>query len=258
MSSTSEPTHWRGGLPMGSPGWAIVSLILTFLSPPAAAAIEPPILLKEAAGTSVPGAPIPCSLPSALTGTCANLHYYNVCSGYVWMYGWGSYEFAGTQFRDPCIAPGNRVNSVITYYRNLCPGYSQTFDVYLDVDTDSDGCPDYNLAVDARLDPAMRWNCSPLSNPCIPLDAQALIIRLGRSEGTSCGSLVTDGAYSSQCDPVGTLHSFYYGVGGQDCIPWRGPGGRFDNFLFWLTIDNGCPPTGTEPVSWGSVKRLFQ
>ena len=34
-------------------------------------------------------------------------------------------------------------------------------------------------------------------------------------------------------------------------------GGRHDNFLFWLIVDNGCV-TATKNTTWGGIKGLFQ
>ena len=59
---------------------------------------------------------------------------------------------------------------------------------------------------------------------------------------------------------MGNDHSYYYGIDRSACIPWRlfSPTGRGDNFLYWLIVDTGCPPTATEATSWGRIKGLFE
>jgi hypothetical protein len=219
-------------------------------------AIEPPILMKEAAGRDAAPGQQGCPLEPNLTGDCANLRYYNLCSGYIWIYSSGQYH-VGVLFDGPCVVPGNRLDKAITYYRNVVPGYSQTVDVYIDADLQPDGCPDYAVAEDRGLDPALRWNCTGLDGRCTPSDAAGLIVRMVQNGGTA-PNFATDGPFSQDCDPVGTPHSYFYGFDGNICVPWEGPTDRNDNFLTWLIVDSGCTTTATRSTSWGEVKGLFR
>lgn len=234
--------------------FSVVGLFTCVVLP--AAAIEPPFALRESYGAGPAGAPTPCLLPTSLTGDCANLRYYNLCSSYLWIYASGPAS-VGVRFDGPCVTDGNSLERAITYWRNVAPGYA-TVDIFVEADSNNDGCPDYGLASDLEMDPGLRWNCTSLSAQCIPAGVSAVIIR-AQTRG-SFPTLATDGQRSETCDPNGTDHSYYYGANGQECVPWRqfSPTGRGDNFLFWLCIDSGCPTAATEKSSWGQIKGLYR
>jgi hypothetical protein len=224
--------------------------------------ISPPELVKESGAGPSELMP-PCLLAPSRNGTCANYRWYNVCSGYIWVYQLGIGEAVGVQFggpEEPCVAPGNVVKRAITYYRNTFQMYYASVDVFLDRDDDGDGCPDSVLAMDLCMDPGLRWNCSNF-NVSIPTGLSHLIVRQSRRGcpydwGAREDRFATDGPYSQACDPVGTPRSFYYGVNISACVPWVGPTGRHDNFLTWLIVDTGT--TATETTTWGSVKGLYR
>lgn len=235
---------------------ALVAILLSLAG--RSDAIERPILLKETAGRDAAPDQQGCPLEPNLTGDCGNLRYYNLCSGYLWIYSnFLPGEGAGVRFSGPCISGDGRVERAITYWRNVAPGYGYTVDILLDADSDGDDCPNYNLARQLDLDPALRWNCFEPQR-CIPDQVPALVLR-AESDGGVTPGWATDGPRSAECDPIGSENSFYYGFGGDACVPWRiaAPTGRADNFLFWLIVDSGCA-TATEPRSWGAVKGLFR
>src|SRR6185436_1979213 len=102
------------------------------------------------------------------------------------------------------------------------PAYGNTVDVMLDVDSNNDGCRERTIATDLFLDPGERWNCSNF-NVLIPSDASSLIVRVHKGLGCRPEQprFATEGPYTLACDPIGNPRSFYYGVGGAACIPWR-------------------------------------
>lgn len=215
-----------------------------------------PVALSERKGEAGAGLATPCPLTST-DGSCANYRWYNLCSGYLWIYGdWACGEAVGVQFggpEQPCVAPGNVVKRAITYYRNVRAGYG-TVDVHIDADDNGDGCPDATLASDLDLDPGLRWNCSEF-NVCIP---SGFVIIRTHLDGGGEPTLATDGPFSEACDPIGVPRSFYYGINGSACIPWQGPTSRYDNFLCWLIVDSGDCSTSTESTSWGRLKGLYR
>jgi len=214
--------------------------------------------MKESDPADGSAAGAPCALTPNLTGDCANLRYYNVCSGYIWIYSLGQLDEGwGVRFDDACVTAGNSIDRAITYWRNVIPNYSQTVDVHVDVDVENDGCPDYVLASDLDLDPGLRWNCSDFGPLCIPGDAQAIIVRALMNGGAAPSGPITDGPFNQECEPLGSPHSYYYGIGGSGCMPWPERNGRQDNLLYWLIVDSGCL-TSTEPTSWGKLKSLYQ
>ncbi len=252
-------------MPGGGSMKPLASLVLAsiLLSIPArpAQALDAPIALKESIGSPPAGAPPPCGpIGSVLDGNCANYRWYNVCSGYIWVYAPIALYSYSTIFRSdelPCIAAGHQVRRGITYFRNVSPGYNQSVDVLLESDPNGDGCPPFvTLASDLKLDPGLRWNCSPFGT-VLPATVTSLIVRVIQ-RGYYAPNWATDGPFTEVCDPDGNDHSFYYdAVGG--CVPWRqlSPRGRGDNFLTWLVLDDE-PESATESASWGQIKSLYR
>ncbi len=220
----------------------VVATTLAFLfasSPTTANALEASPL-KERSGPNLSQGP--CALAVSTNGTAANYRWYNVCSGYIWIYSdLSDGESNGVLYGGPLLPAVNDANTVkraITYWRNVAPGYAQTVDVILDADVEGDGCPDAVLASDLDLDPGLRWNCSEFNAP-IPTGITHVIVRTVH-HGGAAAAWATDGPFTATCSPNSTPRSFYYGINGSACAPWVGPDGLADNFLGWLIVD-GTP-----------------
>jgi hypothetical protein len=232
-------------------------LLILLLAAERSYALEP-VLLRES--TNPGGIGPPCALAASTNGTCGNYRWYNLCSGYIWVFsGWAAGEAVGVEFgleENPCVTAPNAIRRVITYYRNVVPNYNQTVNVHLDMDVQGDGCREATLASDIALDPALRWNCSELG-VCVPADAAVLMVRQVHG-GAAAPTFATDyGGPASECNPPGVARSAYYGVNSESCLQWIGPTGRSDNFLTWLVIDTAdC--SYAEANSWGQVKGLFR
>lgn len=215
--------------------------------------------IREADGQAGGGS-VPCPLSTSTDGDCANYFWANLCSGYIWVFSaWAADEAVGTRFggaSQPAVNASNTCKRVITYLRNTIPNYNQTIDVYLDNDPNGDGCPDGVIASDIAIDPGERWNCSDFG---VCFQSDYAIVREVH-DGGAAPSFVTDGPFTSVCDPNGTDNSYYYGVGTVACIDWRllSPLGRGDNFLSWVIVDCGGCVNSTENTSWGAVKGLYQ
>jgi len=198
-----------------------VALVAALVAMAATAFALEPYAIKESAGAPG-GATPPCPLAANLNGTCANLTYHNQCSPYIWIFtGIPAGDGFGTRFDGACASAPNTVKRAITYFRGTVPNYSQTVDVYLDRDTNNDGCPDGVIASDLNLDPGERWNCSNF-NVCIPTGAGSLIVRSTLDGGTA-PLWSTDGPYTSVCDPVGVARSFYYPSAGGPSLDREQP-----------------------------------
>ena len=202
----------------------------------------------------------PCLLTGNTNGTAANYRWYNVCSGYIWIYsGWVASEGVGVLFggaSNPAVNNGNDVKRTITYYRNVCPSYNQTVDVYLDNATSS-GCLTSNVASDLNLDPGLRWNCSEFNSR---LCNTVYVVVRTQHDGGYAPSFATDGPYANACDPNPPQRSYYYGLNGSACVPWAGRTDAADNFLCWLILDvgNPCGSNAVKQTSWGKIKGLFR
>jgi hypothetical protein len=237
----------------------LVTLVLGLVTLGVAAsafALEP-FMIKESAGNSAPG---PCALAASTDGSAANYEWYNLCSGYIWIFSaFVADEGVGTRFGgagNEQVNASNRAKRSITYFRNVAPNYNQTVDIYLDDDNNGDGCPDGVLASDLNLDPGLRWNCSDFG-VCFASDGA--IVRAVH-DGGSAPTIATDGPFTQTCDPVGSPgRAYYYGVGSAACLNWVGPTGRADVWLTWLIVDSATDCfNATESKSWGEIKGLYR
>jgi len=237
-----------------------LGLILAALVSPASA-IERALIRESLEPNRAQVPQTPCALSANTNGTCANYRWYNVCSGYIWIYSLTYGEAVGVLFggeEQPCVAPGNEVKRVITYYRNTGPSYGYVrWGVYLDRDNQGDGCPDGVLATTTQTDPGLRWNCWNVGLT-LPDDVWHVIVRhVRRGSDFNRARLATDGPYAEGCDPNPPARSFYYGVNGAQCRPWVGPTGDYDNFIGWLVVD-GEIPNAAASTTWGSIKALYR
>lgn len=227
-----------------------------------ALALEP-TLLRESLNNEPGGAGAPCALLVSTNGSAANLRWYNVCSGYIWIFSaFAANEQVGTHFDNVEVNDANDIKRTITYFRNVVPNYSQTVDIFVDIDNNKDGCLDGDpllpLLSDFNLDPGLRWNCSDFAAD-IPCLTNGLIVRISH-DGGAAPTIATDGARQDRCLGPSTAHSWYYGPGASVCLGWIGPDGSRDNFLTWLILDTEveCPPSATESKSWGNIKGLYK
>lgn len=239
--------------------WFLLPLLLTMIALAMSARAFEPRLVRESSGADLRTSG--CPLADNTNGTAANYRWFNLCSGYIWIYNscCAEGEGMGVLFggpEQPQVNDTNRVKRAITYWRNILPNYDQTVDIYVDQDNEGDGCPDASWLYHLDLDPGLRWNCSEFDVP-IPQNTEYLIVRF-EDHGGAANSPATDGPYSQTCDPKGMPRSFWYGQRLSECLPWIGPTGRSDNFLHWLIVDIGAPPNAVESSSWGAVKQLFR
>ncbi|MFN0149780.1 MAG: hypothetical protein ACKVU1_03595 [bacterium] len=241
--------------------WVVILGSVVALSFSSASAIERVLIREWLEPKRAQAVQTPCALSTNTNGTCANYRWYNVCSGYIWIYTLAYGEGVGVLFggdSQPCVAPGNEVKRVITYYRNTYPSYGGVqWNVYLDRDNQGDGCPDGALSVTTQSEPGLRWNCWNLGYT-LPDDTWHVIVRqVRRGSDFAIGRLATDGPYTANCDPDSPMRSFYYGINGAQCRPWVGPTGDYDNFLMWLVID-GEMPNAAKSTTWGAIKALYR
>ncbi|MFN0152537.1 MAG: hypothetical protein ACKVU1_17685 [bacterium] len=212
-------------------------------------------LMKESAGAALGSSP--CALASSTDGTAANYRWYNVCSGYIWIFSSISYQSFGVLFggdEQPEVCDANIVKRALSYWRDIVPGYASV-DVFVEPDVEGDGCPDVRWLSDRDFDPGLRWNCSEFDSP-IPAGIEYLVVRVAQNSGAA-PTLATDGPFSENCNPNPTGRSYYYGYSLDACLPWIGPTGRSDNFLCWLILDRPAP-NAVEPSTWGAIKGLFR
>ncbi|MFN0151440.1 MAG: hypothetical protein ACKVU1_12120 [bacterium] len=201
------------------------TLALLVASLPATTHGLEPYAIKEGSNPNLSSGP--CALAGNTNGTAANYRWYNACSGYIWIFagleeGESNGVLYGGPFQ-PAVNDGNTVRRAITYWRNVAPGYGQTVDIFLDSDTDGDGCPDAVLASDFNLDPGLRWNCSEFNAP-IPTGVTHVVVRTVHHGGAS-PAWATDGPFAETCNPNPIQRSYYYGVDGSGAFRGSAPAG---------------------------------
>lgn len=243
----------------------VVACVLALCMAASAFAIEP-FAMKESKEAPGGASGVPCILNGNTNGSAANYRWYNLCSGYIWLFsGWTNGDEMGVLFGGPtntAVSGDNDIKRTITYFRNVVPAYNQTVDVFVDV-ANSGGTPLANIVADYNLDPGMRWNCSTF-NASIPCGTDYVVVR-GRHDGGAAPTMVTDGPREA-CNTDQFARSYYYGTNAiGDGLPvaqtllWIGPLGTPDNWLYWLILDTSDPcVNAVENTSWGSVKGLYR
>jgi len=237
-----------------------VAALLALCTAVGAFALEP-YAIRESVNAPGSGS-TSCALAASTNGNAANYKWYNLCSGYIWLFsGLSANEGFGVKFggtSQPAVNDENDVKRAITYWRNVVQNYSQFVDIYVDAD-DGDGCPNANIGADLDMDAGLRWNCSDF-NAAIPCGVTSVIVRAVH-HGGAAPTLASDGPFSATCFPNAPQQSYYYGLNGSACLAWVGPDGTFDNFVFWLVldVDNELPcQNATESKSRGEVKGLYR
>ncbi|MFN0152535.1 MAG: hypothetical protein ACKVU1_17675 [bacterium] len=235
----------------------VATILAAAFGAPPACALEAR-LMKESFGATLGSNS--CPISTSTDGIAANYRWYNVCSGYIWIYSTGPIGMSlGVLFggpEQPEVNDSNVVKRVVTYFRNAVPGYTdEGWDVLVDQDAEGDGCPDVSWLSDLEFVPALRWNCSEF-NAQIPQGTNYLVVRTRLADGAH-PTFATDGPFSSECAPDSPSRSFIYDYGVIECAPWIGPAGDPDNFLYWLILDRPAP-NAVAPSTWGAIKGLFR
>lgn len=239
-----------------------VAGLLALCSVASAFAVEP-YLLRESTNGDPGQAGTPCLLTGNTNGTAGNYRWYNVCSGYIWIFSaWVANEGVGVLYGgtgNPAVIPTNDVKRTITYFRNVVQSYSQTVDVFVDHAT-SAGCITGNIASDLNLDPGLRWNCSEFNARLCDNTSGYVVVRQ-QHDGGAAPTFATDGPFANACDPNPPQRSYYFGINGSACLAWPGQTDAADNWLQWLILDVNalpCPGTAVENKSWGNIKGLYR
>jgi hypothetical protein len=241
----------------------LLGLLVGLTSGTYAFAFERGIAIKESEAPAGTPQQSPCTIGPRpfqegvfpINGSCANYRWFNLCSGYIWLWETDEGDASGVLFggpEQPCVASGNVVRRAITYFRDVVPGYNQTVDVFLDRD-DGDGCPEQALISDLDMDAALRWNCSEFDYT-IPDGASYLIVR-ARNDSFLPYHATDNAAFSPECYEGSVSRSYAY-AWWADCISVEEVTGRPENFPYWLVIDS--VPNATRSRSWGAIKGLFR
>jgi len=249
------------GYPMGIKKNTILifacSLGVTLLAIPNVAGVEPIERIAERMADGV-------HPDMAGINEGCSIAYYNLCSGWIWLWAMGGYEDeAGVVFdlvADCGKAPGDLCTNIgfWWYWRYTAPGYCFTI-TYSLFEVDSEYCKVGSaIGILPNQDPVERWNYYPGLGSTV----SDLVSITGSLD---CGTLpmtVTDATARNDaagCNPPPLIHhSVYYGgYETKYCPPhYFADDVGYVNIL--MDASFSCGTTSTERTSWTSIKSLFR
>jgi hypothetical protein len=204
------------------------------------------------------------------TTTSCTLTYYNICTGWLWI--WGSLspgERFGVLF-DTCCAQGtgsHAINGARLYCWTGCPsgyGFTGTMEIW---SADIDGCPTGSvLHTQAHL-PTTGWNeFDWTANPVdVPGDGAVALFDIGGTPNNPVSLLSdhpapgpTGPAACGTCFPTTRLnHSFAYGTVSSPLCPGLPLNDGICDSQLLLSLSLSCVTT-VAPSSWGEIKQLYR
>ncbi len=188
-------------------------------------------------------------------GSSVSVSYYNICTGWIWVYSSlpGELE-AGTVF-DNC---GNGVvQSTYMYFRTAAPAnYGFTGTAAIET-VDAQDCPTGALMSQPHL-PAAGWNFFAWGVAAPARFAAVYTLADEQGLGNPTG-LVSDGPNAcGVCFPTTrTTNSYTWGLTSSPACPGSA---MADNncFVEWLGSATLTCPVSVEDESWGSIKTLYR
>lgn len=230
--------------------------------------------------------------PATLSSDCT-LQYYNICSGWLWIYNDQEHALWGTVFNPgdcPGVcATGGAVTEVSLYSR--CETPPGILDGIRILSVDAIGCPTALLYQSGPIDLAHcasgdRWTTLPI--PFVHVGGQPFVVQVewgaasslrlasdnalrnewcaigiweGCSEGHHCDEWIVpverSFIYVTDIDLDGTLDDMCANYG----VPfplWGWYGDAFPNNLLMSVAMDCQSPTATALSTWGRVKHLFE
>jgi hypothetical protein len=191
--------------------------------------------------------------------TTCSVAYYNICTGYIWVWsGWADGSLVGNGF-DACCGPnGGQLDGSYFYYRTGGPaGYGFTGSAAVFAADANDNPSGAALASQAIL-PATGWNFSTWSAVSVP--GRFLIIHTLQDD-LAFGSPVTVATDGPQacgvCYPTTrTTNSYTYGT--ETAMISASPFFDGSCYVELLTAALMTCPVSVEDESWGSIKNLYR
>lgn len=198
---------------------------------------------------------------NAGTSSCSVL-YYNLCTGYVWVWsGWAKNSQFGTVFDtccDPATDESNLTQSVLRYRTGADPGYGFTGTVAVHA-VDANLCPvDPPLASQPIL-PFAGFNVSLWG---IPVPAQFAVVHTVADDNDFVSPIAvdTDGPFAcGNCYlTTRTTNSYTWGTTDSPLCPgWPWFDGACEVELRSIA-QLVCNTVSVEDESWGSIKNLYR
>lgn len=199
-------------------------------------------------------------------GQTCTVHYYNICTGWVWVWsGWSPGDQMGTVFHACCDQAVLRLTDYLTFdARPAGWGFTGTIEVF---DVQGNECPTgAPIARQAWLPPSgtgwhtLNWNVA------VPQDFLLRINWDGPVGWTNRTGLATDHPHAGPTGPQAcgvcypsdrVVSSFFYGWPGQRYCPGIPlDDGTCD--VEWCFDAAFTCPVHTEHKSWGGIKTLYE
>jgi hypothetical protein len=190
--------------------------------------------------------------------TTCSVQYYNICTGYIWVWsGWADGSIVGNGF-DNCCGPEGQLDGSFFYYRTGgVPGYGFTGSAAVYAADGSDNPVGAAIASQAIL-PAAGWNFSTWG---VNVPGRFLILHTVQDDlglGTPV-TIATDGAGGAcgVCFPTTrTTNSYTYGT--ETAMIPPSPFNDGACFVELLTAAQMTCTVSVEDESWGSIKNLYR
>jgi len=205
------------------------------------------------------------------TSTCS-IVYYNICTGWIWVWsGWSPNDILGVTF-DSCCAAGNStaVDGGFIYFTTGAPaGYGFTGSVDLQDANNSTGCPEGAVIATQALLPISGWNQITYNGggagAVVPDASFAMSLTMGAGVNNPAAAASdhpaagpTGAPACGSCYPTTrVIHSFYLGTTASPLCPGSALNdGVCDAQLLW-DVQATCT-TAVDASSWGDIKALYR
>ncbi|MGH2569681.1 MAG: hypothetical protein ACRDGR_00555 [bacterium] len=205
---------------------------------------------------------------SAGTSTSCLVDYFDVCTGWVWVWsGWRPEERIGVCFSSCCPAPLSAAGdtSYVYFYSGAPAGYgfTGTVDVFA---VDADCCPVGVPLSTQPLLPTSGWNSVVLGHVSVPPEF-AVTFTFGSAANLPI-AVVTDHPAQGPTGPpaCGTCYpptrptrSFWWGTATSPFCPGSVLNDGFCNAEFLWEVGLHCEaPVALESKTWGGIKGLYR
>ncbi|HMB71304.1 MAG TPA: hypothetical protein VKU85_18485 [bacterium] len=204
--------------------------------------------------------------------TSCQVAYYNLCTGWVWLWeGWEAESRMGVWFT-PCCPGGfgtHLLTKTFLFFQKGPPagyGFTGTLDVWT---ADAQGCPTGAALRTSAFLPTSSWNEVDLTGNPVDVSGGDFVVTytLGAPITGDPTAIVTDHPAAGATGPAAcgvcfpttrSSRSYYYGLAGSPLCP----GSPFsdvtcDAELLW-DVNVLCTTTAVEGRSWGRLKELYR
>ena len=229
------------------------------------------VLLSAAAGFSLERMPVPDGGIDdgawAMGRTTGSVAYYNICTGWAWVWGGFPAEASmGVVFDVPDYNPVAD-GTYFYFWRGAEQGYGATGQISLH-SVDADGCPSGEALITQPFLPTSGWNLTHWGE-YIP-STVAAVITLGSAAGSHGSSPVWITSDRPGPGPTGPIacgtcypttretHSFYWGTEESPLCPGSTFYDGFCDAELLAILDYSGVQTALESHSWGSIKALYR